>query len=375
MKKILLSFQQVGGLNALLPLIEDLKTGYKVEITGSLPIRKAFPDCGMSIKKFSDLGWDVHHGDTDVSWMEDLDPHLVITDTINLARASNAIACRHLWAMAKRLGIPCIAYMDSWWGYRERFCFPHERIPPVLPDLIAAVDDLAMDALVDAGLPGHGIRVLGSPRFESLARDVARLDRQDSRLRKGMGWGEDRLIVTFVSQPLRRVLGSEDVWGFTEHSTLEAVLNVLGSMEGSEQKRIVLSVILHPEEDGDDLRALVKRQSLLPDVVFSRADEGFDYIVAADVVLGMFSILLTEAVILERPVLSVQLNLKKEDMLVTNMVGATNAVRSEEELKRVLPEILTSRQARHNLLIQQKKFSFVTDSLSRWRLEIDRHSS
>ncbi|MEW6263552.1 MAG: hypothetical protein AB1641_10805 [Thermodesulfobacteriota bacterium] len=358
MKRILVYFQQVGGVQALWPWLTKIKAGYSLILAARAVVRHRKPDLDLS--SVNDLGW--NPDSEDPGWLARLGADLVVTDTMNLARDPEGIHGRLLWTAAGKTGIPILAYVDSWWGYIERFLLPGETSPPVLPDVIGVVDDLARRQMIGLGFDPRPIRVLGCPRFETMA---AAIERNGFRVRLGLA--PENLFLVFVSQPLEKALRGLDDWGFTEKTILRALVHAVNALPEDLRRRMVFGVLLHPEEESPDLTELTRGLDPMVRCRFFRENPNLDLIRAADLVVGMFSILLTEAVIIKRPVLSVQLGLKREDMLVTNMVGATVPVRRAEELSGALSGAIGDVRVRLEMLERQARFQIVGDSIQRWQ--------
>ena len=297
----------------------------------------------------------------------DFDPDLLITDTISFIRAPEGLILREFWQMARQRRIPSLAYMDCWWGYEPRFKLPSEAAIPVLPDSIGVVDRYAAEDFVELGFAPEKMAVLGCPRFQKLSEAGAGNDSSAQALRKAaLGLSPEDFQLIFVSQPLEKVFGGEEEYGFTEKSTLRALLTLLDNIQKKRRSAISITILLHPEERQEDLQEIVNSLGRGLTIRFLRAKDPIPLLLAADLVCGMFSIMLAEAAILQRPVLSVQLNLQREEILVTNRIGATLMVREQESLATELTKLINQPEYCRQLLHNQKKFQVVQDSIERW---------
>ena len=144
------------------------------------------------------------------------------------------------------------------------------------------------------------------------------------------------------------------------------MVTVLAGLPEERKKNLSLLILLHPEEDESVLQQIVGQQGQGVEVAFCRADNPIPYLLAADLVTGMFSILLAEAAIMQRPVLSIELNLRREEILITNTIGATASIQTHEALKRELSRAVLDENYRAALVTQQKKFQITEDASSRW---------
>ena len=364
MKKILFSFQQIGGVNALLPLIEKWRSCYDIIITGRDMVTADLQKRGIAVSTYKELGIDPAAISTNSEWFEKITPDIVITDTIDLKRTPDGIACREFWSLAARYGIPAIAYMDCWWGYNIRFRLAEESTPLILPGFIAVVDRLAERDIIAAGFPAEKIIVLGSPKFEYLSS--LRTENNRDSVRDELGLSRDKFIILFVSQPLEKTFGSSDYYGFTEKTTLSATLSVLGKYPTSVTANLSLIVLLHPEENEDSIREVIEHEAKWLEIEILKLHDPYRLLASADLVIGMSSILLAEAVIMKLPVLSVQLDMKLEEILITNAIGATLSINNYYQLKDVLYKTIMYNDFRANIISQQATFKIIIDTYERW---------
>ncbi|HSO17978.1 MAG TPA: hypothetical protein VLT88_00890 [Desulfosarcina sp.] len=366
MKRILFYFQQVGGANALWPLIDEWGGLFEMVVGGRPKISDHLKRKGVVPADAAPYGCSSAAAD---AWLRDIGPDILVTDTIDLGRAPDTCFGRSLWRAARRRAIPSIAYVDCWWGYRQRFFPGGKTQPSILPDTVAVIDRTAADQALEAGLGEARVRVLGSPLFAELKTRRAGLKNGvRTAAREKLGLPRDTFLVLYVSQPFSTGFGTEADWGFSPVSVLKDLLRVLEGA-GGKTRRLTLLVLMHPEDAGDDL-FLAGTGATGVSVVFRRGGAPHDYLLASDLVCGSFSILLTEAVILGLPVLSLQPGLRREDILITNLSGATRPVRTDGELKTHFLRAVVDGGYRRELLRRQDGFEFVTDSLHLWRRQV-----
>ena len=370
MKKIFFYFQQAGGAQALMPLIRSLQTFCDVRIIGRKSIHQALSRIGITLETFDDLGWDGGQTPVPPPGFSNFHPDLIITDTIDFTRAEDGISGRYIWQWAKMLSIPSIAYVDCWWGYENRFRLPGEDGFQLIPDTIATIDDLARNDLIAAGFNPGKIVTLGSPWFDEL-NQLGKTLTDTTALRCELGIPSDRFVLLFVSQPLEKTFGSEQLYGFTERTTLCALLNSLNRLDEAVRSTLTLIILLHPEED-DTIPASVVSTFGKGIHTFIRKNDPHKMVLASDLVTGMFSILLAEAVILKRPVISIQLNLKREEILITNRISATLSVNSEVDLSHQITEAIHSAEYRDARLRQQDSFETTPEAIMKWKHYIEK---
>lgn len=344
-------FTQMGGLRGLLPLLENA-TGWDIRLHAREPALHYLRSRGLRAQPLEQAP----------ASLEDAD--VLLTDTINLSRSVQGARCRDLWDRARRAGVPSVAFVDSWWGYRERFLLPGEGLADAtLPDVVAVVDDIAHQDMLDAGFASDGLRVLGSPWLSSLA---GRRERPRDRIRADLDLRAEEFLLAFVSQPLARVLNDRDSWGFTEQEVLPALLRACGQLPPEILNRLRVLCLAHPEEDEQALTDLIRAQAPAFPAQVRKDPDPLELVGACDLVTGMFSILLVEAALCGVPVLSIQPGLKREDMLVTNRTGATLALRQSDQLPGLLRRMACDAPLRAHRLEQQRLFPVIAESRTRW---------
>jgi hypothetical protein len=215
-------------------------------------------------------------------------------------------ACWWDWAAERR--VPSIAFVDQWVNYWQRFAFSAAGTPHFdrMPDRIAVVDDVAAARLASLGGPSERIVVTGSPSFDALfevehAKVAALRDRLSEH-------GHAKLVV-FACEPATPPQTSVDIkrrFGFCEDEVVALVATAAADTAARLSQKIHVVFKRHPIQiahgtaphaTSDDERA----------VSFSCFDgDRLEIITAADVVIGMRSMLLFEAALLGRRVISVQ---------------------------------------------------------------------
>ena len=323
-KNILFNFQQMGGANALLPLIEHLEKTNNILITGRSLVCDNLAARNIPVKRHGELKSNGFYRISLSKCFNKFKPDILITDTIDLNRAPESIVCRSLWSCAKKESIPSVAYVDCWWGYDKRFLFPGELSPPAMPDGIAVIDEMARTDMINAGYDPIKITALGNPWFETLCKMNKNIS-DTPALRKELNLLPDNFIILFVSQPLEKTFNGNKTYGFTEKNTLSALLESLNKLPQATRKAITLVILLHPEEDDSISKSVIIKANIDLDIRIKKNNQ-HKLVRASNLVTGMFSMLLAEAVLLQRPVISIQLHLKKEEILITNKIGATKSV-------------------------------------------------
>ncbi len=202
------------------------------------------------------------------------------------AAAIERTACDY----ASRNGKPTARIIDTWYGYRRRLS--DEAGTLHLPEKLIVIDEPAAQAAVAEDIPRDIIAVLGQPAWEHVA-PLAPADRRD---------------VLFVSQPIRRHYGMS--LGYTEQTVWELFAETM-QRHPDLFRHVYYSA--HPDDD------MAPPELTGVEVVAS----GAATLAKAGAVVGMFSSLLTDALLAGRLVVSFQPN--NPDSNLANM-GRRNLI-------------------------------------------------
>ena len=213
---------------------------------------------------------------------------------------------RHFIVAARAAGIPSLALLDFWSNYRQRFTGTAGEL--IVPDAIAVMDEAARVAMVECGFPPAVLRITGQPAFDSLAaRREAFGAQRRSHIRRATGTADDDLQVLFVSQPLRALYGTDaTAAGHPGYDETEVLLEVQGALAAATtrlSRPLTLVVRPHPRERLD---SSVETLASPFRTVVSAAGDQYEAAMAADLVIGMSSVLVIEAWQLGCAVLSLQ---------------------------------------------------------------------
>lgn len=358
-QRIHFHFSQVGGLNALRPLIDVLKEEHRLSFSmrrdiigffrkrGGASVMEVGP--GNPFERISRI-------------IAGSNPRMIITDTIDPARCPGGEQNHYFWEIGRSNNIPSIAYLDCWWKYRERFLYLDSG-KPALPDIIATVDKLAEKEAKKA-IPEHNdIRFVGSPYWEKIS-DMSEPERRTARadVYRELGLERKDALITYVSQPFEKYLGSVEQWGLTEKTVYHEITGAIDCLPPGERRRLVLLILLHPEENenrfdasGSDIRTIIKK-----------GGNSQKYILSSRLVLGIFSILLVESLLMNIPTIPVHIGLKKEDMLMISSTGVCPGVHTREGLLERLSDGLTNNYQEKEPCVQYRKEA-TRDVVKRWR--------
>lgn len=216
------------------------------------------------------------------------------------------------WHWADCNQLLSIAFVDHWVNYSERFSVNSDvRKFDVLPDKIAVIDQVASQGMIAAGCPENRIVITGHPAFDSLHESYGQVNQS---LRQRYIDSKSDFLWLFISEPLSRVYG-EDInsnsLGYTELTVLSVFLPRLNALAQQCACQITILIKPHPVElQEQGLKDLLVQLDAFTALTIKIVEETQRYqlISACDVVIGMTSLLLFEASLIGRPVISLQFN-------------------------------------------------------------------
>jgi len=346
-QRILVCSRDPGGTNAILPLLEPLRaSGNELIVYGK--------DAALAIYRKHDVNChDISEAVPSGSQCQidelvrKVHPDLIVTGT-----SSEDFTERSLWQAADKAGIKSFAVLDQWTNYRLRLISEGEdptggdatsRL--ILPSFFFVMDEFAKDEMSALGIDRGKIIVSGQPFFDYIRKAGDALTTGEvENLRRELAGSENSRVFLFASQPiasLHRKNGMpEDYWGYTELTVMKKVAKCLSMLAEGMAVKVVLVVRLHPKDEPDVYESAL---SMLPDsikVVIDRNTDSSLLLKASDLIIGMFSMLLLEAAILERPFISVQIGLKRENPLIFDRMGLVRSILTEQELEDTLRGVM-----------------------------------
>lgn len=355
-KKILLFSRDPGGANTIFPLVGPLeKKGYAVLLYGKDMALKIYHDHGLSGLNINDFISECDREEIE-SWIRIISPDFIITGT-----SAYDFTEKHIWHTAKKMNIPSFAILDSWINYGLRFSkytifesarYDKNNQHPFLPDKIMVMDEYAKGEMIKEGFDGSRIAVTGHPYFEDLLKMRINFQHKDSRrLRSELGINATDFLITFASEPISITYKEEDgsglYWGYDEKTILADILKSLKQIASVCANKITLLVKLHPKEDLAHYASHIEKTGTDKiNVLFNKETDALKLILSSDLICGMFSMFLTEAAILGKPVISVQTGLKRENPFILDTRDVLKSILTRDELLNQLKEIILEGKAR-----------------------------
>ena len=339
-RNILACAHQIGGANAIGPVIIDLKAeAYNnVKVIGY----------NFSAKGFTNQKIDFY--DPHINKVKDRGKINIIAQQIIANHKPDILLCgtsdgynleKALLVYCKKLKIPTVAVLDNWTNLDLRFSESEDDLQ-YLPDKLAVMDDYTRDELEKLGISTEVIEVTGQPYLDKIINFKKSANRND--IRSTFKIKPNEKLITFVSEPHSLDYGTDDSFplykGFTEIDVLDCIIKTINNFVLETYSKIQLKIKLHPKELHCNLSPILKNANFNYEVLHEINQWGLVF--ASDIVIGMESILLVESALLGTPTISLQPSIKVIDKLYSNKVGLTISAYSCSEFKEILKRLINN---------------------------------
>lgn len=302
---ILAAADNPGGLNSILPVVKRLKNEGEVV---------TFVAGGASIDILNKEGIDfISEVDFTNKMLEEIfkrRPKVFLAGT----SLGNTID-KKLLVQCKSDGIPSVYVLDYWANYLDRFSNEKNDLK-FLPDYICVMDERSKKEMIQDGFDENKLVITGNPYFDEFT--------------KGITGDGNRQIILFISQPMD---GYD--YGYREENVLSDVLEIIQN-KINDGISLSLKVRLHPRESKG------KFDSIISNYDFAGYD--FDYLEhslsESGLIIGMNSMVLFQASLAGKIVISYQPNLKVKDMLLSNDSGLSILIKNKDDLEKVFSQYL-----------------------------------
>jgi hypothetical protein len=203
-----------------------------------------------------------------------------------------------------------------------------ERPAPklIVPSFFFIMDEFARKEMCALGIDREKLVVSGQPFFDYIRKTADRFTPGEiEKLRRELTGTQGGLVFVFTSQPIasihRKNGMAEDYWGYTEETILKSVAGCLSRVTEEMAVKVTLVLRLHPKDESNVYQDVLATCPNSIKIVVDRETDSSLLLKAADLIIGMFSMLLLEAAILERRFISVQIGLKRENPLIFDRMG------------------------------------------------------
>jgi hypothetical protein len=381
MKKIIATSSHAGGVNAISSVIKSMANdGLEMVVINSNG-SEAFQKNELDYVSLNRYGVDDNSVKSSNKILEQEDPSDI--GLILLGQGcqddKNRELMEHSMAIAARShSIPTLSVSD-FWAFRPKYFSDAYDLEngklKFLTTKIAILDNIHKKILIDQGFPADKLEITGNPYFDAYKNITATFNEdKNNGIRKKLNLTQEDKIVLFASQPIVKYHGinpsNKDYLGYTEFSALDNVARVVDSLNktvsaSSIGQKTKLLVKLHPMENKDDFNHIKDKYNFIEfiDPNFSTVDA----MLVCDVVTSMYSTILVESTLLDKPSLSVQPGLVANDPLPTNDLGITVPIYSNMRLKETLEKSLFDDKYKAHL--KENRMKLVNDGKSTERVK------
>ena len=279
--------------------------------------------------------------------LQSLQPRLLLTGTSENVYSAGL----ELIDEAARRGLPSLAVVDMLVNADRRFRGTSDDPLAHVPNWLAVPDEATASVYRELGVPGDCVLICGHPHFDRVrvrGAEMATKSRELIRRRLLPEWREDRPVWVFVAESHDRFdptasLHADDFTlhgrGVSEFRTAIVLEELLDATRGLPERPYIV-VRLHPKNKIQEFSAYQEEVD-----AFSEGGDPLELVWAADLVVGMTSMLLTEASLLERPTLAILPRATEAMWLPNTASGITPVASTREQLQSLLWELTAGYQA------------------------------
>lgn len=359
MAVILFFARDPAGANVILPVYHNLKLRHRAIIYAKdFALKKIRQELGAHVRNIQDE-YENETLEHIVSFLQKENPDIIITGT-----SLDDYTERYLWKASELLHIKSFALLDQWmnlgirfspYNYKQAEQYEEEHIHPYLPFRILAMDKLAEKKLIEDGIPEEKIMITGQPHFDTVSKQYQESIEAYSR---------EYYNVVFVSEPILKDYDNGNMndlyWGFNEKTIFEALYRQMIKIAPRMKKSIRIILRPHPREDISqwyNYNKIYNNDKILLEC--DNKHDSFSIIKSADLVCGMSSMFLLEAMICKKNVLSIEIGLKRQNPFILDQTGICRSILTEHELYKALTNyMITQTEGIENL----SNFKFIENA-------------
>lgn len=210
---------------------------------------------------------------------------------------------------ANKVGIPSYSFVDHYTQFAERFRWKGES---VMPDRICVIDE---EAARIAKLNGITTPLLVTGNFYHTFLEGWKPMVNKAAFFKELGIPQENKLLVFAPDPLSNV-GTKDYFGFDEVVVWQQIALNLSKLNN---QRLTVVVNMHPNQNNKYLIANLGKHDF--QVIVENRIHTNTLLYFSDIVMGMFSSILIEAMIMKKRVIRYMVGFNKEDPFASRVVG------------------------------------------------------
>lgn len=296
-KPIAIIVRQIGSARLISSIIDSLiKAGFSPFLFAASHAADYWKKEGYNFFQYTNF-YDV------VNILEEINPLVVFSGT-----SDNVADDGLFWKWAQEHNIPSIGFVDTWVNYWQRFTLKPDsgKHYNLLPDYVAVIDKIMADSMIEEGCPQEKIVITGSPLYDKINNFLDNNRNMQSNYNKGQ--------ILFVGDPFNPIMGEDEkkTLGFTEIEVFE--LTIKNIIQLNKEYNQQYSIIYKPHPRGfisKQIHEIIDYYKNKIEIFISKADtNSWKLVYQSRLVVGLYSVLLYEAMLLGSQVLSIQPNKK-----------------------------------------------------------------
>lgn len=291
-----------GGAEVLIPVIKLLKqnNGYKITVCSYGYALERFNLENISYELISPIT------ENDNTLFEQYKPKIIITSATSLPYKD--MSEKYLWSNAKFYNITTIAFIDQWQNFAIRFSgIEKNETLKFQPDYINAINKDGFDEMKSLGFNQNILMQWGQPYLSGLHEKQKNID--CFLLKKELNIADEKVLL-FVSEAIKE--NYSNTRGYDQYTVLDLFLTKIQLYN----ENFTIIIKLHPKDNLQKFNNILNKFEDLRIIIITNEYTPIETISLSDIVIGMTSIMLIEAFILDKVVFSYQPNLKGEDPLI-----------------------------------------------------------
>lgn len=327
--KIIFAAQDPGGFNAVLPVIKELKK------KKNFLLKLILANQAQDIAEREKINYQKGNRLTEkklTKLIQEEHPDLIFTAT------SQGLSIeKRITKIAKAKKIKTLAIIDFWSNYKLRFSAPGTENLAYLPDHILVIDKIMKKEMINQNFEPKRIIITGNPFFDGFPQLIKSKNKEE--------------IISFFCQPFSELFKKSDkaYLGYNEIQVFEDLVKVFEKL----QIKIPIKIKFHPRAKRLNKFDKIIRNSKL-NISIEKKLTAEDLIKKSKLVVGMNSMVLFQAAMMGKSVLSYQPNLRKPDPLISNRLGLSMAVYKKKNLYPTLKRLLSGKLPKRNQKIIEK---------------------
>ncbi|HBS47701.1 TPA: hypothetical protein DEO28_05055 [Candidatus Dependentiae bacterium] len=249
----------------------------------------------------------------------------------------------HKWRkLAINKGMKTYAFIDHWGNYLKRFTFENETI---FPDEIWVINEIAKKEAIADGIPSKMLIVSSNPYYGKVKKFVPQITKEE--FFDLINLPKDKKVILFVCDNLRESFAKDEngkyILGYDEYSVLEDILESFYELNKSKLvdfSKYIFIIKLHPRSNANKFDYLFKNEKYKFLNIFVK--QKIDPLLInyfSDYVLGMFSNMIIESLLIGKKVLRVQAGQIGNDYLKFNEIKSEIVI-NKNELTNEIYELL-----------------------------------